>query len=143
VTYEQWEACAPSSFRDDSVWKVKAYRLGVFLSDLAWQDVSKLVSDTRTRNLAGQLYDAACSISSNISEGYSRNTGRERARFYEFSLGSARESRDRYYQGRHILGQGVSDHRIQWCTEIVRLTLRMVPDQRRTNRSLSRAGSAS
>ncbi len=37
------------------------------------------------------------SIRANIAEGYSRGTGKDRARFYEYALGSARESRDWYF----------------------------------------------
>jgi hypothetical protein len=55
---------------------------------------------------------------------------RLRARFYEYALGSARESRDWYYRGRHILGDDVAGHRLQLLTEIIRLLLTMVPQQR-------------
>lgn len=70
------------------------------------------------------------SISANLAEGYSRGTGRDRARFYEYALGSARESRDWYYKGRHILGPAVTTHRLNLLTQIIRLLLTMVPQQR-------------
>ena len=101
MTYEAWEMGVPEAIRGDTLWKVKAYRLALFLSDLAWHDVTKLAQDRRTREIADQLYRAAGNISSSIGEGYSRGTGRDRARFYEYSLGSARETRDWYYKGRH------------------------------------------
>jgi four helix bundle protein len=80
--------------------------------------------------LADQLYRALGSISANLAEGYSRVSGRDRARFYEYALGSARESRDWYYKARHVLGQTVTSHRLALLTQIVRLLLTMIPQQR-------------
>jgi four helix bundle protein len=109
---------------------MEAYRLALFAADVGWHDVTKLTSDRRTRDLSSQLYRAIGSIGANISEGYSRGTGRDRARFYEYALGSARESRTWYYDGRHILPEKVVHHRINLVTEIIRLLLKTVPDQR-------------
>jgi four helix bundle protein len=136
MTYEEWEASVPVQIRADTLWRVTAYRLGLFLSDLSWIDVTKLVADRRTVSIADQLYRAAGNISSNISEGYSRGTGKDRARFYEYALGSARESRDWYYKGRHVLDPSVVTHRIDLCTEIIKLTLEMTATERRTNRRI-------
>jgi hypothetical protein len=71
------------------------------------------------------------SVSANLAEGYSRGTGKDRARFYEYALGSARESRDWYFKSRHILGEAVVQHRLQLFTEVIRLLLTMVPQQRK------------
>jgi four helix bundle protein len=134
VTYDQWEADVPDAIRADTLWRVKAYRQGLFLADLAWRDVTKLVRDRRTRGIADQLFRAAGNISSNVGEGYSRGTGRDRARFYEYALGSAREARDWYYKARHALGDRVVAHRVEICSEIIRLTLSMTARERRSNR---------
>ena len=80
----------------DSLWKMTAYRLALFLSDLGWRDTVKLVRERRMIGLSDQLYRALGSISANLAEGYSRGTGKDRARFYEYALGSARESREWY-----------------------------------------------
>jgi four helix bundle protein len=109
---------------------MEAYRLALFAVDLGWHDVTRLMGDKRTMDLSSQLYRALGSISANVSEGYSRGTGRDRARFYEYALGSARESRGWHYKGRHILTEKVVQHRIGLLTEIIRLLLKMVPDQR-------------
>jgi len=130
MNYEAWEAEVPEAFRADSLWKMSAYRLSLFASDVGWHDVSKLAKDRRTLGLSSQLYEALGSISANIAEGYSRGTGRDRARFYEYALGSARESRDWYFKGRHVLGEEVVKHRLALLTEIIRLLLTMVPEQR-------------
>jgi four helix bundle protein len=109
---------------------MKVYRLAVFACDLAWHDVSKLIRDKRTISLADQLYRAVGSISANIAEGYSRRSGKDQARFYEYSLGSAREARGWYYQSRHILSEAVATHRTKLLTQIVRLLLTVIPAER-------------
>jgi len=130
VDYEEWERTVPETITGDSLWKMRVYRLALFVSDLRWHDITMLMRDHRTISLSDQLYRALGSIGANLAEGYSRGTGKDRARFYEYSLGSARESRDWYYKGRHILGETVVRHRLQLLTEVVRLLLTMVPQQR-------------
>jgi len=70
------------------------------------------------------------SISANIAEGYSRRSGKDQARFYEYALGSAREARVWYYQARHALPEAVSEHRLAVLTQIIRLLLKIVPATR-------------
>jgi four helix bundle protein len=130
VNHDEWEAAVPSTIKADSLWKMTAYRRALFLGDMGWHDVTKLAQDRRTMALSDQLYRALGSISANLAEGYSRGTSKDRARFYEYALGSARESRDWYWKARHILGDTVVDHRLQLLTEIIRLLLTMVPHQR-------------
>jgi four helix bundle protein len=130
MKFEEWQRSVPEAITSDSLWKMEAYRLALFLADLCWHDVTKLMRDKRTVSLSDQLYRAAGSISANLEEGYSRGTGRDRARFYEYSLGSARESRGWYYKARHILGQEVTGRRLGLIAQIIRLLLTMVPQQR-------------
>jgi four helix bundle protein len=77
-----------------------------------------------------RVYRAVGSVGANVAEGYSRGTGKDRARFYEYALGSARESRDWYFKGRFVLGEEVTQHRLNFMTEIIRLLLSIVPEQR-------------
>jgi len=112
------------------LWTVRVYRLALFGADIAWRDITELFQDKRTIALSNQLYRAMGSISANIAEGYSRGSGKDRARFYEYALGSARESRDWYYKARHILREEVVSHRMGLLSQIIRLLLVMVPDQR-------------
>ena len=130
MNYEQWEQTVPTEIKGDSLWKVEAYRLGLLVSDIGWNDTIKLVASPQTRALADQLYRALGSVSANLAEGYSRASGRDRARFYEYALGAARESRDWYYKARHVLGKAVIQHRLALLTQIVRLLLAMIPHQR-------------
>ena len=130
MDYAAWEKSVPEAITRDPLWRVEAYRLALFSADLGWHDVTKVMSDRRTRSLADQLYRALGGIGSQIAEGYSRGTGRDRARFYEYALGSTRESRDWYYKARHVLGESVITHRLNLLTQIARLLLVMIPDQR-------------
>ncbi len=130
MKYERWVETVPKAITEDSLWKVTAYRLALFLADLGWGDVTQLAKDRRTAGLSNQLYEAIGSISANLAEGYSRGTGRDRARFYEYALGSARESRGWYFKGRHVLGDTLVQNRLDLLTEIIRLLLTMVPQQR-------------
>ena len=63
-------------------------------------------------------------------EGYSRGTGRDHARFYEYALGSAREARGWYFKGKRVLGEKVLNHRTTLLTQICKLLLTMIPHQR-------------
>src|SRR5258706_2899053 len=124
MTYEEWEIQVPDAIKGDTVWRVKAYKLALFLCDLAWHDVGVLLKNRRTRDIADQLGRATARISASVTEGYSRDTGKARSTFYEYALGSARESRDWYYKGRQVLKPDVVTHRLALCTEIAKLTLK-------------------
>jgi four helix bundle protein len=137
MTFEQWEQDVPQSIRADTVWKMEAYRLGLFSFDLAWKDAAKLMRDARARSIADQLCRAAGNISSNVAEGYSRGTGRDRARFYEYALGSARETRDWYFKTRMVLGTKVTEHRISIMTQLTKLLIRMAANERKKNLKLA------
>ncbi|MCG3208024.1 MAG: hypothetical protein FOGNACKC_01625 [Anaerolineae bacterium] len=130
MNYQEWELTIPQTITNDPLWSVTAYRLASFLGDICWQDVTKLMVDRRTISLSDQLYRAVGSIGANLAEGYSRGSAKDRARFYEYSLGSARESRDWYFKGRFVLSETVIGHRLELLSEIIRLLLKMIPQQR-------------
>lgn len=130
MTYTEWLKTVPREIQEDALWKQEVYRLALFAAELAWHDVSKLFRDGRTIKLAAQLLDATGSIGANISEGYSRGFPKDRARFYEYALGSGRESRTWYFDGRHVLGEPITQHRISLHTQIIRLLLAMLPATR-------------
>jgi four helix bundle protein len=142
MNFEEWERTVPAEIREDSLWKVQAYRLGLFLSDLAWSDCGKLLRNVRTLDIADQLGRAVRKISSCVAEGYSRGSGKSRATYYEYALGSSREARDLYYKGRHVLKEKVTNHRIALCTKLVRLLIRMTASERKSNRPLTRQPAA-
>lgn len=130
VGFENWASGVPKEITADSLWRIEAYRLALYACELGWQDVTLLAQDQRTYALSNQLYRALGSISANLAEGYSRGTGKDRARFYEYSLGSARESRDWYFKARHVLGPSQTEDRLAILTQIIRLLLTMTRDQR-------------
>ena len=128
--YERWQGVVPSSIALDALWKMTMYRKALFLGDASWSDCTKLRGNARTVSLADQLYRAAGSISANIAEGYSRGTGRDRARFFVYALGSAREGRDWYFKGRHTLGTELAERRSQQLSEVISMLLAIIPRQR-------------
>ena len=141
MRFAAWLETVPETIRQDSLWKMKAYRYALFAADVAWPDVNKLQKDSRTRSLSDQLYRSVGSVSANIAEGYSKGSSKDRARFYEYALGSAREARDWYYKARHILGPEVTSQRLELFKAIIQLLLTMIPQQRRANQVLREPGS--
>ncbi len=130
MNFDEWVKTLPQEITSDSLWKMEAYRLALFAAEIGWQDALKLSLDRRMLGLSDQLYRSLGSVSANLAEGYSRGTNRERAHFYEYALGSGRESRDWYFKARHVLSKDVTPHRLQFLAEIIRLLLTMVPQQR-------------
>lgn len=130
MNFNEWVASLPKEITEDSLWKMEAYRLALFATEVGWHDVTELLKDKRTLGIADQLYRSLGSISANLAEGYSYHTGRSRAQFFQYALGSARESRDWYYKAHHVLKDEVVAHRISFLTQIIKLLLVMVPQQR-------------
>ncbi len=133
MNYEDWKREVPEAIIGDVLWKMKVYRLALFAANFGWHDITKLAQDRRTVSLSDQLYRSLGSISANIAEGYSRSSNKDRSRFYEYALGSARESQDWYYKGSHILSESVTSHRLNLMTEIIRLLLVMISSQRKSD----------
>ncbi len=79
MNYEEWEKSVPEAIKADSLWRMRAYQLALFIGDVGWHDVTRLARDRRTQDLAAQLYEALGSMSANLAEGYSRGTGPDRA----------------------------------------------------------------
>lgn len=129
-SYDVWEQSVSTAITRDVLWRMQVYRLALYLGDLCWNDVSHLMRDRRTISLADQLYRAVGSISANIAEGYSRSSGKDRSRFYEYALGSARESRDWYHKSQYVLGAALAQERIELVAQVIRLILAMLSDQR-------------
>jgi len=130
MTFNDWVTSVPVEIKEDPLWRMEVYRLSLFAADLAWPDVTRLIQDKRAIGLADQLYRSAGAVSSDIAEGYSRRSGKDQARYYEYALGSAREGRNWHYQSRHILSERVTSHRIRLWTQIIRLLLTIIPSER-------------
>ena len=113
------------------MWRMTVYRLSRFTADRAWDDVRRLGADFHTREVATQLNRAICAICADLTEGYSRSSGRDRVRFHEYALGSARESREWYLQGEPVLGEKRVSTATHLLGSICRLTLSLIPSERR------------
>jgi four helix bundle protein len=114
---------------NDPLFRMRAYRLAADLVKVAWDDAKALSAEPVTERLAGQLYAAVTSIGANIGEGYSRGSGKDRARFFEYALGSTRESMSWYQAARPLLGD-VARNRLDSLEEIRRLLIATIPRER-------------
>ena len=126
----EWAATVPEVMRNDPIWRLPAYRYSLFLADLLHQDVKRMQGEIRKRRLVAQLLDAAESISANIAEGYSRTSGPERARFFEYAHSSAREAREWLFKARHALPPEVAAARILLVTRIMKILAAVIPRER-------------
>lgn len=131
MKYAEWLGTVPSEITNDPIWKLEVYRLALFIDDIGWPDVLILSKNNLMWGVADQLHRSLGSISANLTEGYSRSKGLDRARFFEISLGSARESRDWYYKSRHVLSSEVINHRMGLVTHIIGMLTPMIQHQRR------------
>ena len=131
MNYQEWTTTVPAEITQDPLWSLEVYRLALFVADIGWEDVVLLDKNKITRDAADQIHRSLDSISANIAEGYSRSTGKDRARYFEYSLGEAREARDRYFKARRGLKEDVVLHRIKLLTQIVKILTAFVPIQRK------------
>ena len=108
---------------------MRAYQLARELLEVAAVDARELAGSPVTEKVAGQLYTAIGSIGANLSEGYSRSSGKDRARIFEFALGSTRESMIWYHAATPVLGDATQE-RLDKLEEIRRLLLATIPRER-------------
>ena len=134
--YRRWCATLSSEITGDPLWRVAVYRLSLFLMDSAWEDAATLDRGI-TKPIASQLYRSVASIPANIAEGYGRQSGRDRARFYEYALCSAREAAVWYRAAQPKLGP-LASARIEALTEIRRLLLVITPAERASRERLGK-----
>jgi four helix bundle protein len=131
VNYQEWMTSVPEEITQDPLWNLDVYRLGFFIGDITWDDTEILRKNPSTRDASDQIRRSLDSISANIAEGYSRSTGKDKARYFEYALGEARESRDRIYKARRVLKSEVVLHRMKVLTQIIKILNVFVPTQRK------------
>lgn len=127
---DERESPGPTSESRDPLWRMRAYRLACELIDEVWKDTDKLKHHPATGKIAGQLYAAVGSIAANLGEGYSHSSGKDRARIFEYALGSARESMVWFRSAEPILGRAVVSERLNKLEEIRRLLISAIPRER-------------
>ncbi len=130
LTFDEWERSSVARMREDPVWRMQVYRRACYAVERAWPDAEALAARRTTRKIASQLFYAVGSVGGNVVEGYSRSTGRDRARFYEYALGSAREARHWYRSGAAVLHAERASAAIETLNKIIYLLLRMIPRER-------------
>ena len=115
---------------NDPLNRMRVYQLAGELVPDTFEDATTLRDEPITEKVAGQLYKAVCSIEANISEGYSRSSGKDRARIFEYALGSVRESMSWYKSAKPILGDATVKDRCDRLEEMRRMLLAIIPRER-------------
>ena len=114
----------------DPLNRMRVFELVSELIPDCFGDATVLVGDPVTTEIAGQLYAGVGSIATNIAEGYSRSSGKERAHIFEYALGSVRECMVWYKSSLPILGESVVTDRRNRLEEMRRLLLAIIPRER-------------
>lgn len=127
---DAWTATQDAAVRGDPLWRLTAFRKASYALHIAWPDALVLARARMTAPVAAQLYRAVGSVAANIAEGYSRRSGLDRTRMYEYALGSAREAIVWYRAAEPSLGRPRSEARQGLHQEVVRLLLVMIPPER-------------
>jgi len=114
----------------DPLGRMRVFQLAAAIIPDAFVDAQALRAEPITAEIAGQLYAAVCSIEAHISEGYSRSSGKDRARIFEYALGSVRESMSWYKSSVSVLGDVTVKNRRDRLEEMRRLLLAIIPRER-------------
>jgi four helix bundle protein len=109
---------------------MRVYQLATAITPDAFKDAKALQADPIAAEIAGQLYAAVSSIEAHISEGYSRSSGKDRARIFEYALGSVRESMSWYKSSKPVIGDVTVKDRRDRLEEMRRLLLAIIPRER-------------
>ena len=128
--FSEWEKEPPHDLRGDPLWRMKAYRIALFLSDLVRKDVDDILKRGAPHHKVIQLESSVESVEANLSEGYSKFSGKDRARFFETALASARESRGWYRRSRYWLGTDEAAERQMLMTQVIKILTVAIPDER-------------
>jgi len=114
----------------DPITRMRVFQIATALIPDAFHDAKLLQAEPVTAEIAGQLYAAVSSIEGHIGEGYSRSSGKDRARIFEIALGSVRESMTWYRSGKPVLGESKAKDRLERLEEMRRLLLATIPRER-------------
>jgi len=115
----------------DPLERMAVHRYARKLRKDSWADVEALLDNALTEKVAGQLYESIGSIAANLAEGYSKSSGPDRARSFEYALGSARESREWYESAIPVIGAETVAERHEILGHIQRLLVAIIPIERK------------
>ena len=96
----------------------------------AQHDARLILANRMTRPHLDQLLRAVGAISADLDEGYSRSSGPERAHYYEYGCGSARESRSWYFKCATAFHPDLLTARLALYSRIVRILTAIIPRER-------------
>ena len=128
--FEQWQKQPPLDLVGDPLWRMTAYRISLFMADLVRSDARKLFDRGAPSHKATQLESSVESVEANISEGYSKFSGKDRARFFEMALASAREARGWYRRSSQWLGNEEAEERRLLLTQVIKILTVAIPRER-------------
>lgn len=114
----------------DPLQRTRVYQLARELIPDCWKDAKTIRANPITEKVSGQLYEAVSSIAANVGEAYSRSSGRDRARIFEYALGSVRESMEWYRSVEPVLGETIVNDRLDILEEMRRMLLAIIPRER-------------
>lgn len=114
----------------DPLSRMRVYQLARELVPDCWKDAKQLIAEPITEEIARQIYASVGSIAANTGEGYSKSSGKDRARSFEYALGSVRESMEWYHSAEPVLGEDKSNDRLKRLEEMRRLFLAIIPRER-------------
>ena len=103
----------------DTLKNYGAYQKALELFDHVVADLKPLLENPALHRLIAQQYASADSISSNIEEGYGRESKRDYAHFLIISRGSTQETAGRYGRFKHWLSADLIAKRVALCGEII------------------------
>mgnify|MGYP001580519487 CR=1 FL=1 len=84
------------SFRDLNAWK-EGHKLVLMI-----YEITKKFPQSETFRLTNQVRSAVVSITSNIAEGFSRNTSKEKYQFYSIAHGSLSELQNQLFIAKDV-----------------------------------------
>jgi four helix bundle protein len=122
----------PASGRPrDPLHRMAAYAHASDALAASWPDVQALLRMRPGAAVADQLYRAIGSVGANLAEGYSRSSGADRARFFEYALGSARESIHWYRAAAPWLDPARVVEQVDRLTQVTHILLTVIPRERK------------
>jgi four helix bundle protein len=128
--FREWQNKPPRDLVGDSLWRLTAFRMSLFMSDVARRDAIRLLQRGAPGYKINQLERSVESVEANVAEGYSKFSGKERARFFETALGSAREAREWYRRSSEWLGTAEAEERRMLLTQIIKILTVAIPRER-------------
>jgi four helix bundle protein len=128
--FREWEKVPPEDLHGDPLWRMTAYRMALFMSDLVRDDAAGILRRGAPGHKVVQLESCVESVEANIAEGYSKFSGKDRAKFFETALASARESRGWYRRSRHWLGEDEATERQMMMTQVIKILTVAIPRER-------------